>query len=129
MYKERGLDPVPLVDKDQVVVRPQREEDTGQVSNSEIVFRALLIDDDPFEDQGSSYPLATSAHFVRQPGRNSAIRGTLTYIVHLTPIVCISIGPSDASKAREEPLCHSTDGIGSWLLLVDLRFARGDVEP
>jgi hypothetical protein len=48
--KERVLDPISLVDENQIVVGPQREQDTGQVSDCEIVFRPGLVDDEPFED-------------------------------------------------------------------------------
>ncbi len=61
MDNERGLHSIPLGDKDQVVIRPQREKDTSEVLNCEIVFWSVLVDDDPFEDKGPSYPLELSA--------------------------------------------------------------------
>ncbi len=57
MDEERRLHSVPLVDENQIVVRPQRQEDPSQIADGEIVFRTVLVDDDPFEGQGSSYPL------------------------------------------------------------------------
>lgn len=63
MDNERGLHSIPLGDKDQVVIRPQREKDTSEVLNCEIVFWSVLVDDDPFEDKGLSYPPELSAIF------------------------------------------------------------------
>lgn len=55
MYEERGLYSIPLGDEDEVVIRPQREENSREVSNREIMLRSVLVDDDTFEYQGSSY--------------------------------------------------------------------------
>ena len=46
MYEEHGLYSIPLGDEDEVVIRPQREEDTRKVSNREIMLRSVLVDDD-----------------------------------------------------------------------------------
>ena len=50
MYDERGLHSIALRDKDQVIMRPQREKDTSEAPNCEIMFRSVLVDDDTFED-------------------------------------------------------------------------------
>jgi len=104
--KERGLDPISLVDEDQVVVRPQREKDTGQVSICKIVFCSVLVDDDAFQDQGAS-----------------------NLVVHLTPVIRTSIGLGNPGEARKKPLCNGADRVGGGLLFVELRFARGNIEP
>lgn len=42
------LDPVPLVDEDEVVICPQCQKDPGQIPDGEIVFRPVLVGDDSF---------------------------------------------------------------------------------
>lgn len=42
---------------DQVVAGPFGQVDTIQIFQSKIMFRSVLVDDDPFTDQSSSRPL------------------------------------------------------------------------
>jgi hypothetical protein len=45
------------MNKDQVVVGPQREEDTSKVANREVMFQSVLIDNNTLEYQGTPNPL------------------------------------------------------------------------
>ena len=55
--------------------------------------------------------------------------GASSYIIHLAPILRLSIGAGDASKASEEPFADSAYNVGGRLIFVDLRVARYNVEP
>ena len=53
----------------------------------------------------------------------------ITYVVYFTTIIGIGVSASNPGEASEGLLCDSADGIRSRILLIDLRFTRGDVEP
>ena len=62
MNDESGLDSIPLGNEDQVVLSSQGEDDTGEVLDSEVVLRSVLVDHDPFKSQISPHPLDPLAH-------------------------------------------------------------------
>jgi hypothetical protein len=55
--EERSLYSMPLVYKYQIVIRPQRQQNSSQIADGEIVFGTVLVNDDAFPGQGPSYPL------------------------------------------------------------------------
>ena len=58
MDDKSDLDSISLRDENQVVARPQRQKYASEVSQGEIVFRAVLVDDDTLESYSPAHPLA-----------------------------------------------------------------------
>lgn len=57
MDNKCDLDSISLVNENEVVVRPECEQDTTKVAVGKVVFRDMLLDNESFLGQGCSYPL------------------------------------------------------------------------
>ena len=57
MYNEGGLNSISLGDENEIVSRPQGQEDTTEIAVGEIVFLPVFVHDNPLAGQGLSNPL------------------------------------------------------------------------
>ena len=71
MDDECGLYAVSLGNEDEVVARPQGQKDTSEVPYGEVVLRPVFVDNDGFQSQGTTHPLAVDQRSVSESLRES----------------------------------------------------------